>query len=271
VSKADHVLGHHLNLVPVVRAVWEKLYERRFTEQFGTFRGVFHSFEEARRSAPEARPVDFNCLPYAHEYEERRYQIYSFDYPILFWLRNLLFENCRLFDYGGHVGAQFYSYSKYLKYPCGMKWLIYDLPLITRAGEELLQRTKRPELSFTNQWAAGDGSDILIAAGCIQYVESPRIAELLAALRRRPRHLLINKIPLYDGPEYVTLQNGGVVFSPQYVFNRTQLIESLKQLGYQLVDSWNVETHHGQIPFHPEQSFPFHSGLYLALSTLKLD
>jgi putative methyltransferase (TIGR04325 family) len=251
--------------MPGVSFLRERLYEYSFPKRFGNFKGVFETFAQARSAAPPGSQVDFDCLPYSEEYKDRRSQIFSFDYPVLFWLKPLLSEGCTLFDFGGHLGTHFYAYSKYMDYPSGMRWLVCDLPLITEIGRQLLRETGRSGLSFTNEFNDGDGADILLASGSLQYIETPSFAELLRSLSNKPCHLLINKIPLYPGKQFVTLQNGGVVFSPQYVFNRETFIAGLVALGYELMDTWNVETHHGRIPFHPDRSFPCHSGLYFKL------
>lgn len=249
---------------PVLRSLGERFYEKRFSgDLFGSFRGVFDDFEQARKSAPQTKAVGFNSAACAQQFQERRYHVYSFDYPVLFWLRCLLRSDSKLFDLGGHVGIQFYSYSRYLQYPGGMQWKVCDLPEITKEGEALAAAEHQHALSFTNRPQDADGSDILLAAGSLQYVEAPAFAELLSKLRHKPRHLLINKLPLYDGEQFVTLQNGGSAFHPMYVFNRGEFLNSLGSLGYSLVDSWDVITHPGHIPFHSEKSFPYHSGLYL--------
>lgn len=254
------------NLRPL-RAVLERLYERRFArEGTGCFRGVFSSFAQANLSAPRTKPWGFDNRNYAVEFEDRRTRVFSFDYPMLFWLRQLLRSTCVIFDYGGHVGTHFYAYRKYLTYPPGLRWMVCDLPAITQAGRVLARHEGVRGLEFTNRFADAEGSDVLIAAGSLQYVEDPRLPALLGKLQRLPSHLLLNKLPLYDGPEFVTLQNGGPAFHPQYVFNRQEFIERLESIGYRVEDEWRVETHSGYIPFHPDRSFPYHSGLYFTLS-----
>ena len=252
--------------MPPWRSVLESLYERRFAhEATGCFRGVFRSFAEADMSAPKTKPHGFNHVRYAREFEDRRKRIFSFDYPMLFWLSRCLCQARVIFDHGGHLGTHFYAYRKYLAYPLGLRWIVCDVPVITTAGRELAQTEDVQELEFTNDFDDADGSDILIGAGSLQYVEKPAFSDSLRSLRRRPAHLLLNKLPLYDGPEFVTLQNGGAAFHPQYVFNRRDFIESLESVGYRVKDEWTVETHPGYIPFHPEKSFAYHRGLYLAL------
>ncbi len=252
--------------MPLVRTWRERRYEKRFAgECFGCFRGVYATLEEAGRSAPSTHPVGFNHKEVSQQFQERRDRVFSFDYPVLFWLKSLLFEKCKLFDFGGHVGTQFYAYAKYLSYPGGLQWTVCDLPEITKAGELLFLQSGCSGLAFTNDFADAEGADIMLAAGSIQYIDDPGFLTMLGQLKQRPRDLLINKVPLYDGPPFATLQNGGPAFTPMRVFNRPSFLAELDGLGYTLKDNWNVETHSGHIPFHPEHSFPHHSGLYLRL------
>jgi putative methyltransferase (TIGR04325 family) len=243
----------------------ERLYEKRFAKVYGCFRGVFTDFAEASRSAPRNKPLGFSNQDYAKEFAERRSQIFSFDYPILFWLTSILHGPMRLFDYGGHCGTHFYAYANYLTYPEGFSWTVCDLPEIVRAGREIATERQVTNLHFTDRFADADDADILLAAGSLQYIESPTFAASLAELRSLPKHLLLNKLPLHNTPTFATLQNGGVAFHPMYVFNRQEFVSSVCDVGYELADQWAVPSHSGRIPFYPEASFPAHSGLYFTL------
>ncbi|HTP31889.1 MAG TPA: methyltransferase, TIGR04325 family [Candidatus Acidoferrales bacterium] len=250
----------------ILHLLLERLYKRRFRSQTGAFRGVFPTFEQANRSAPRNKPLGFNCSEYAGEFRDRHTRIFSFDYPVLYWLSRLLQPGVHIFDYGGHLGTHFYAYARYLTYPPGLTWTVCDLPEITRAGEQYAREQDARGLAFTNRPEEASGADILIAAGSLQYIESPSLSTLLSRLDAKPRHLLLNKLPLYNGEQFVTLQNGGAAFHPQYVFNRHEFLASLTAIGYRLEDAWDVETHSGRIPLHPGQSFRCHSGLYLCRS-----
>ncbi len=250
-----------------LRSVRERLYERRFsTSQCPAFRGVFPDFASASLSAPETKPLGFDTPDYANEFRERLDQVFSFDYPMMFWLKCLLAPESSVFDFGGHAGTHFYAYARYLEYPAGMKWTVCDLPAMLAAGRKLADEKNASGITFTSDFTRAEGADILIAAGSLQYIESPGIGTLLKGLKNKPRHLLLNKLPLSPGEQFVTLQNGRVSFHPQYVFNRGSFIRDLLDAGYLLVDQWSVETHPGRIPFHPEKSFPCHSGLYFKLN-----
>ena len=259
-------LQQRIETIPVLRILLEILYRKRFSGiAWGTFHGVYQNFEEANRAAPQTKPLGFNNAAYGQEFEDRLSRALSFDYPVMFWLGRLIEPGTKVFDYGGHRGTNFYAYSRYLKYPEGFKWVVCDLPEIVKAGEELARRENRNEISFTTSFSDASGAQILLAAGSLQYIEEPSFAASLAALPVRPYHLLLNKLPLYDGKQIVTLQNGGPAFHPQYVFNRKDFIDSVCSAGYELIDQWDVPSHPGRIPFHPEASFRSHTGLYFWL------
>jgi putative methyltransferase (TIGR04325 family) len=251
---------------PLVRPLLERVYEKRFSGNgYGGFRGVFASFEEASRSAPKNKPLGFGTQDYAEEFADRRSRIFSFDYPVMFWLAPLLHRGARLFDYGGHCGTHFYAYAQYIDYSPEMRWVVCDVPEIMEYGEKIAAEQGKTQLTFSGQFADAAGADVLLAAGSLQYVEAPTFSKSLSNLKSLPKHLVLNKLPLYDGPTIVTLQNGGVAFHPMYIFNRKDFIDSISRLGYKLVDQWTVPSHAGRIPFHPEGSFPAHSGLYFRL------
>ncbi len=119
-------------------------------------------------------------------------------------------------------------------------------------------------LDFTSDFDRVNGADILLASGSIQNIETD-LDRLLACYKRKPKHLLINRIPLYDGKRFVTLQNGGKVFYPQYVFNKNEFIDSIHSIGYEAIDIWEDNTDSCFIPYDREHSVSAYSGLYLKL------
>lgn len=257
---------HVIRRIPALRAWQERSYENLFAsdEAYGYFRGVFDTFEEAVRSAPPSKAVGFDLPQYARMFDERHTRVFPYDYPVLFWLKSILTPDVRIFDLGGHVGVQFYGYQKYLTFPEGLQWRVCDVPAVVEEGRALADRRgESGRLSSTTNLADADGFDVLIAAGSLQFVESPSLAQLLERLPRPPPHLLLNKLPLRDGPGFVTLQNAGTGFVPQHVFERRSFIDALTRLGYEVVDQWEDRVHSCHVPFHPDRAVPYYSGLYL--------
>jgi putative methyltransferase (TIGR04325 family) len=248
------------SLIQYLRSVL--LYIRFPTEAGYTgYRGIFNSFDEAIAAAPKTKKIGYNNPDLAAEYRDTfAIEIGFYDYPMLLWLKDLLHNGCRIFDFGGNIGTHFYRYEQYLKYPDDLTWTICELPEIIKAGETLAKQKNRLSLRFTDQFEQADGANIFIASGSVQYVDS--LARLLENLPVKPQHILINRIPLCQGKPFVTLQNGGLVFYPVYVFNKPDFIQSICQLGYKLVDSWQDHSERCAIPFHPEFTSLTFSGLY---------
>lgn len=264
-----------INHLPFTRQLYrryqEAKYERIFAtdEGYGCFRGVYKTFEEAISSAPKSKSIGYDNFELAQEYQqyvESQTTVQSYDYPVMLWLNSIFnnsSENISIFDFGGNVGIHFYVYENYLNYPSTLQWIVCDLPAIVQAGKELAQKRQRLALTFTEKFEEASGKAILLASGSIQYVEN--LSQVISSLPEKPRHLLINRLPLHNGSQFVTLQNGGKVFYPSYVFNKTSFMDSLNKIGYEMVDIWEDRVDSCLIPFHPEKSCPFYYGLYLKI------
>lgn len=116
--------------------------------------------------------------------------------------------------------------------------------------KELLKKIyKDPRLTFTTDFELASGSDIFLGSGSIQYDRDEIVK--INVLKDKPTHILINRLGLSEGKKIVTLQNGGKVFYPYYVFNRNEFINSFKLIGYELIDIWEDNVDSCYIPFHP--------------------
>lgn len=255
-----------LNRLPLTRYVMRLAYEQHFARASGSrrlFRGVYRTFEEARRDAPRTKTVHYDDSGY--RYGEHHRIVQSSDYPVMFWLSRA-FEQCAsLVDFGGNVGIAFYAFQKYFPYPAGLRWLVYDLPEVVESGLRIHKAEGSPAaLSFTSTLSACRGFEILLAAGSLQYVPEP-LPELLEKMGSKPKHLLLNRLPVWDGDSFVTLQSTGTAFSPYRIANRTQLLDQISRLGYDLEDSWGNPDLNLLIPGEPAHSLAAFSGMYFKL------
>ncbi|MEO6239497.1 MAG: methyltransferase, TIGR04325 family [Vicinamibacterales bacterium] len=228
----------------------------------GQFHGIYPDFAAALSAVPESSPVGYDRDEMATLYQERLDRVFPCDYPIMFWLGRNLKPGLKIFDVGGHVGLSFYGYRDRLPLPADAVWMVQDLPRIVNAGVALARDRGDLRLTFTEHLNDADGADILIASGSLQYIESP-LASVLAAITTRPPVLLLHKLPLTDGPSFVTLQNTVHSFNPYRVFNRTEFVRSFAAVGYQLVDSWDDNQRSCLLPYAPERSVPHYTGLCL--------
>lgn len=228
------------------------------------FRGVYPSFAEAERSIPAGQRVGYDHDELVGMYRNRMLKACESDYGMLFWLRPLISFNSFIFDFGGHVGVSYYGWKSYLGFPQGLRWLVYEVPAIVRGGQVLAQERDSAGLSFTSDLAAGNGCDIFMAAGSLQYLDMT-LPEILSRIGSKPRHLFVNKLPVYEGETFVTVQSTGRAFHPYRIYNRSHFLSEIAALGYRLVDDWVNREQHCEIPFTRGRDVEAYSGFYFEL------
>jgi putative methyltransferase (TIGR04325 family) len=257
-----HFRGKPLTASRVIDAIRVRVQDRM--QPINEVRGVYRTFGEAERAAPRVKPVGYEAANAGDWYADKLTGVQLEDYPVLFWLSQALVHSRSIFEIGGHVGVAYYGFSQLLDYPADLTWTILDVPSVMAAGEDFARRRGRTNLRFATEGVgAGDGADIVLAAGSLQYLET-NLSDIIRGWRVRPEHLLINITPVYDGPAYVTVQNVGSVYCAYRIFNRQELVTSLEALDYALVDSWR-KPRALRVPLHPERSFEYYSGFYFRL------
>jgi len=247
----------------VARLVADAYRYSAFRHRACQFRGVYDDFRQAEAAAPRGKKIGYGHPDLAREYQKNLdLRLESFDYPVLFHLDRII-DGCRtVFDFGGNLGVHYLRYRRYLELD-EIKWIVLDLPEITTVGRETCAGLAK--IAFINEVAEfkEPQADILLASGSMQYLASPDLLlQKMIDRGRRPAHVLINCLPLYDGPQFVTLQNGGLVYYAQYVFNRERYIKSIENLDYELIDSWPDTADSCIIPFHSTRSVRAYTGLY---------
>ena len=248
---------------PWVRELRRRAYEGQFAAGApGCFCGVYDSFEEARLAAPKGKGVGYDQPAMAAMYRDRMDRVYPADYPVLFWLSRCLPGARTLFDFGGHVAIQYYSYRRYLDYPIGMRWVVCDVPEVLKAGRRIAKEQGRFDIDFTERFEEANAADVLLAAGSLQYLDAPFFPHALSSLAARPRHVLVNKLPVHESRQFVTLQDTGAAYHPYTVFERGRFVSAIRGLGYDLVDQWENAELSCRVPFFPEHDVPAYSGFY---------
>ena len=103
-------------------------------------------------------------------YLDRLHETRPSDYAAFFWLAPLLPGLRSVFDFGGNLGWSYYSFQNYLSFPYGL------------AGRSATSRSSRrparsspasgsAHLSFATDFADGDGCDLLLTCGTLQYLD----------------------------------------------------------------------------------------------------
>jgi putative methyltransferase (TIGR04325 family) len=248
--------------LPIVGQVLEADYERSFAKRPpNRFRGVYATFAEAEASTPPGARLGYDHEELAGLYRHRMEKANQSDYAALFWLKGLLDARSFVFDFGGHVGVSYHGWRNYLGYPAGMRWMVYDMPAIVKVGAELARERPSAGLEFTSTLSDGKGCTVLMAAGAMQYADLT-LTQLLDAVGSRPQHLLLNKMPVYDGQAFWTVQSTGRAFHAYRIYNRAELVAEAERMGYRLVDDWQNREQHCEIPFTRDRDIDAYSGFY---------
>ncbi len=262
-------LGRRLTRIPGIKHVLELSYHRQFDRARShqrIFRGLYRNFPQAMAAIPSGRSVGFDNEVSASRLLAELNTIALSDYPMMFWLSKILCPGVTLFDLGGYVGTSYYSYRSRLAFPESLTWIVCDVPSVVALGRRLAAEQSVEQLRFTTGYDQLERADILIAAGSIHFIEHP--FQAFENARTLPPHVLLNKVPVYNKPSMVTLQNMGTAFCPNHLFNRDELINTITDLGYKVVDSWKINDHSCDIPFFPDYSISSYSGFYFTRRTV---
>jgi putative methyltransferase (TIGR04325 family) len=258
-----------IKVIPILSDYYH--YHRSFPRETTACRGVFQTFMEASASLPQQLPIGHR-QPEIHNHPSisqltagRNVGEFScIDYPVIFWLNAALKDGSTIFDLGGNVGLGYYSFQKYLQYPDDLHWMVCEIPEVAQAGEKLAKEMNSSGLFFTEEFIKAEGANILLTCGTLQYIEAS-LASSLELLNVKPRHILVNHVPFYEGETFVTLQNIGYAYCPYKIQNRAEFIASLTALNYDLIDSWQFNRT-CSIPFHPDRLVRAYHGFYFRLN-----
>lgn len=255
--------------LPLVGHVLAADYERSFARRPpNRFRGVYGSFAEAEASIPDGERVGYDHVELAGLYRHRMEKACQSDYAVLFWMKKILDAkpDSFVFDLGGHVGVSYHGWYGYLGYKPGLRWLVEDVPAIVKVGAELAAEYAKdrpnPGLEFTSEVLDAKGCDVFFSAGALQYIDEAPAAMVKRIGGRLPPHIILNKMPVYEGESFVTVQSTGRAFHAYRIYNRAELVNSFTAMGYKLVDDWSNREQHCEIPFTRGRDIDAYSGFY---------
>jgi putative methyltransferase (TIGR04325 family) len=220
------------------------------------FFGVFPDFAAARSAVPsQLNGWEHEAIVAADYFQPSLY-------ATLYWLARAVRDGSCIVDFGGAVGQTHREFVKRMALPESASWTVVDLAPAIRQGRELVATRGTKGLYFAERLDELKACDIFLSRGCLQYVEASLI-DLISSLPRLPEYLLLDKIPLSDGPSFVTLQNLGFSAAPYKIFNKQSFLAPLQQRGYDVLDEWPVQDLTCAVAFHPERFLPSHCGLLL--------
>ncbi len=232
---------------------------RDWVARASQYRVPYASFAEARR-ARAAKPIGYETCP-GDLYEGLRHELIPGDEKALEWLGKNIDQVRRVFDFGGNIGLQYYSFGRRMEFPEGLRWTVGEISPFVEEGARIAALEAKSQLEFTHEFAPAAEADFLLVSGVLHYLEED-FSERLRGLRAIPPRMLINRVPLTTGPSTVTLQDIGKALLPVVLRNREAFLRNIAGCGYRLVDEWRVPELKCTMPLYPERSAHFYSGFY---------
>jgi len=228
--------------------------------------GVYRSFEEAAAAAPAGKRVGYDNDDSAGLYRWKSDYMDPSEYAVLYWLEKALAPGARVFDFGGHVGVKYYAFRSIGALQVPLTWMVYDLPAVIRDGRELARERGEKNVVFTDEPGDASGADVFLALGSSQYLEQPLYA-ILERLAVLPGTIIVSKVPVVEGPRYVTLQNIGTTICPYLIEDSRDLIANMERLGYRLRQRWENHEKSCWIMNRPDKSVSFYTSYCFTLQS----
>ncbi len=215
------------------------------------FIGAFSDRSDAEAHVRGLRLVGYNHDVVAPIAFEAMCQLMLWDYPVLFWLARLLDKAPRVLDAGGHMGTKYRAFGRHVSLKPPVEWTVYDLPAIVESGRTRAMPEGRADLMFVDAIDSLPSTDLLLTSGLLQYLDIP-FSTLVGKLPSRPKHLLINKVAMWDQSATFTLENFGVSMVPYQIRNRQEFLNELAELGYRILDEWQIDSLSNAIDTHAQ-------------------
>ena len=225
------------------------------------FSGAYATYDLAVAAGRPGSKIGFDHEDLTDVAFERMCEITPWDYPVLFWLSRLLPEIDLLVDAGGHMGTKFRAFRNLLPIESEVDWVVYDVPAIVRAGRRRAELDGLDRLRFVERMEDAGAPDLFIGSGLLQYLDVP-LTSLLSRLPDLPKHVILNKVALRQGPTVFTLQRFEDVTVPYQIRNDAGFMAELSRLGYQMMDRWTIPTLSHTIETHPELGASESTGFY---------
>ena len=269
--------------LPFVNSLWNQLkekkkleliqmekdaYQRDFegTGCYGGFLGLYDCFEEAIEQTPKTKVIGYDNKEildwYKLQFETHFEKSYCFDYPVLSWLtilNKIEAKSFNIFDFGGNLGNQFYSFEKKIGHVI-RRWVVCEVEVLSKCGKNIRDQKNARKLDFITDLNEATNIDIFFASCSLQYVNSIDPCYILNRLPEKPKYLIINRIPLTKGKTVVSLQNGHILYCPQYFYNDQGYWARFQEIGYKLLEKWEDHSAKCIIPHETRLHVPYYYG-----------
>lgn len=224
---------------------------KQFSPRPPRHQGAYPDYATAVANIPRRWKSTYNDPDVALFAFEWMCRMRVWDYPVLFWLDRLSRPGLRVVDAGGNLGVKHIAFSAYMDLS-GLDWSVYELEETVRLGHKMQAEGRvPPEIRFFDRLEESGPVGRFICSGLLQYLDTP-FPDFVARLPNRPEHILRNKVATRDGPTVVTLERIGPARVPYQMRHRAGFEAELDQIGYDIVDQWDIPNLGHVIDTHPD-------------------
>lgn len=239
--RARLALASHLPRCAMSRILLRTRYAPRFSGNFP---------DRAAAVKAQGRAPSYDSTAAAQVSFEVMCKRTTWDYPVIFWLSQLLPRAPAVLDAGGHWGTKYIAFEPLINMD-NVNWTVYDLPATVRLARARQSEGHLPQaLRFIDTIEEAETVDILLASGLLQYLDVELI-KFLSSLKKRPPFIILNKVALCEGPTRFTLERIGAARVPYQIRNRATFEAEINSMGYQILDQWAIPDLAHLIPTHP--------------------
>jgi len=270
VSKTLETMGMKPRYEAFLRMLRSNFITRPLLELALGFRRKFDSLSEARRAAAKFAMSGHEHPTNIARHLEALESLRESDYPVLYYWLQIRPVPRRVLDLGGNVGNLFYAYHRHLHFPCDLKWDIVELPRVREAGERLAIERKENRIRYVDAIRCAEEVDVFLSSGSLQYFDES-LPDLLLQLKQLPSHVIVNRVPVSNGKEICTVQDGWTYLVPCKIQNVDALVSGLARIGYGLVENWEANEMRQLVPLYPESSAFRYSGFYFRKRCIEFD
>ena len=270
VSKTLETMGMKPGYEAFLRMLRSNFVTRPLLELALGFRRKFDSLPEARRAAAAFTTSGHEHPANIARHLEALESLRESDYPVLYYWLQIRPVPRRVLDLGGNVGNLFYAYHRHLHFPCDLKWDIVELPRVREAGERLAIERKENRIRYVDAIRCAEEVDVFLSSGSLQYFDES-LPDLLLQLKQLPSHVIVNRVPVSNGKEICTVQDGWTYLVPCKIQNVDALVSGLARIGYGLVENWEANEMRQLVPLYPESSAFRYSGFYFRKRCIEFD
>lgn len=168
----------------------------------------------------------------------------EYSWPVtagLMWAAARTGGRLAVLDFGGALGSSWFQHRKFLSVLPDVRWDIVEQPHYVAAGREHLQENGLRFWSSIEDCASVTASNVVLLSGVLQCIPDPQL--LLTRLTQlKPLVVILDRVPYVHsgGAETILVQKTPAHIYPATYpcrfFNEENLIQTLSDLGYELVE-----------------------------------